>query len=1224
MAENETFYLSILEDEQVKKISPCEDQDAANREIKQAIALNTLIKEISTSLAPYFKLVGRLIGSSNDMRHLAENTKRDGTDNSLERLVAAGLVKAQISSTTRAKYISNDFKNKGYESERSLTSYLKKKGDYVKGPHSKMQYEFTKADQIVGIFEQIQSLAASGALFLNIQTPFGLGVVAQRSDNKVVEIFNTFMKERIDIFVENIKEGKGNKPFSSQLPMIMQQLLIGLGSDPGQAFEELTKAKGPSTINHFSKISIAGAASFVILLRDSTNSSLVTKIRGATRNFLNSLYSGNSRRLLFSGDPNNLHTFKDRLHTELKRECKKSPLDDLGKVNKTVGSTQEKRLKNLRCILPMFEDAYSTKRGPAGLENTTNLAPFGVKDIAFDLQSSMKSRSDPGIKLNQEHYKADQFPLLYANTKHSHFFINRLLSQDQDGSQLQSFLEITNADVSKLMPKIQIFKIKYDQNRNEIEIPIEFSNKTEITAGGNYLRENAGIRKVSFTRTGQNPATVDRYLTCRVSLFFDSINSFLKPRKASNGKEYAYIDFLRRTAEYNPISSDKIRSQTAYKQALSNMHLGAKEEDFSKMVLGKKNDYGKDLANKFNELALSDPNGDYFQIKINLGWAINPNLYAGTAKDVKTMQSLNKFISSTNLTLYLTLMSHNFTFGNDGTLSLDLSYMGRLQQKIREVDANIFSDHGLEERIKSASVIGQVISALRGESNQAGVAQEILNLGRLKSSLMTQIEAGKDDLRGQVWETLVNEDGNMVKLNGSKPSETTVPTHILKGTLDEEFLGSGNAQKKLNKKLRDFFRNSGRFSRDDVVLNPGEMLHYAQTRLLTDSKAAEGLKIKQVFRNGKNYTGQIRNHAPNPGPQTKKALEKQNQKRDKPKVLFGRNRKFSFYMIRFGSVIQAAVQNIWNNNPQALESVGVLMGPIKFRGLDGTTRYTNICHIPILLSDWKAFMARNVVAKDRTTYSLLHYIRDAVNELLIPALGHECKDNERLISPLKNVKIKATTISARRNPDFKVQPQKDNSSYKTMQIDIDKKFSGNKAKKPILSKKLLGDKNVVSPLKGDLKHYIVLYDGGSSDAALSAGTNKNLYKKNISNNIPHFFIGANKGILKTVGFKKTDIQFLQEARVIDHGDTDFGLLREKYDCNLSVVGSPHFTQGMKLYIDPTLTGFSNSDYMGIVQRDLGLGGYYDIIGVTSTIDAQSFDTEIQTSWVAFGPDPKKK
>ena len=271
-------------------------------------------------------------------------------------------------------------------------------------------------------------------------------------------------------------------------------------------------------------------------------------------------------------------------------------------------------------------------------------------------------------------------------------------------------------------------------------------------------------------------------------------------------------------------------------------------------------------------------------------------------------------------------------------------------------------------------------------------------------------------------------------------------------------------------------------------------------------------------------------------------------------------------------------------------------------------------------------MARHVVAKNLTSYSLLHYIRDAVTELLIPALGHTCSDaTERLISPLKNVKIKATTVSVRRNPEFKVQPQKDNKTYKKMQINIDQKFSGNSAKKPILSKKLIGSANVTSPLKGDLKHYIILYDAGSSALPTYIGSQTLLYKRNLANNIPHFFIGANKGILKTVSFRKTEVPFLQEARVIDNGDTDFGLLREKYDCNLSVVGNPHFTQGMKLYIDPTLTGFpENSGYKNIVQRELGLGGYYDIVGVTSTIDSQSFDTEVQTSWVAFAPDLKKK
>ena len=196
----------------------------------------------------------------------------------------------------------------------------------------------------------------------------------------------------------------------------------------------------------------------------------------------------------------------------------------------------------------------------------------------------------------------------------------------------------------------------------------------------------------------------------------------MKQRKSSGGKEYSYLDFLRRSAEYNPIKGAELKNNKVY-QSIQGALSAA---DFDKTYL-KKAESTQNLANKFNNLALSDFNGDYFQIKINVGWAVNPDLYGSTQKDIKIMGVLNKFIAATNLTLYLTLMTHDFTFGNDGTLALNLSYMGRLQQKIRDVDANIFSDHALDKKIKSASVIGQVIAALRGDPSTNKADSNLMN-----------------------------------------------------------------------------------------------------------------------------------------------------------------------------------------------------------------------------------------------------------------------------------------------------------------------------------------------------------------------------------------------------------------------------------------------------------------------------------------------------------------
>ena len=92
--------------------------------------------------------------------------------------------------------------------------------------------------------------------------------------------------------------------------------------------------------------------------------------------------------------------------------------------------------------------------------------------------------------------------------------------------------------------------------------------------------------------------------------------------------------------------------------------------------------------------------------------------------------------------------------------------------------------------------------------------------------------------------------------------------------------------------------------------------------------------------------------------------------------------------------------------------------------------------------------------------------------------------------------------------------------------------------------------------------------------------------------------------------------FYSESKVIDQGDTDGGLLREKYDANLSLFGTAHFLQGMRFYLDPTYTAMTPKN-MEQLQRDIGLGGYYTITKVHSSITPQDFVTQVHGAWTSF-------
>jgi len=85
---------------------------------------------------------------------------------------------------------------------------------------------------------------------------------------------------------------------------------------------------------------------------------------------------------------------------------------------------------------------------------------------------------------------------------------------------------------------------------------------------------------------------------------------------------------------------------------------------------------------------------------------------------------------------------------------------------------------------------------------------------------------------------------------------------------------------------------------------------------------------------------------------------------------------------------------------------------------------------------------------------------------------------------------------------------------------------------------------------------------------------------------------------------------------LDKGDAEGGLLREKYNATVECIGNTYFLPGMKFYLDPTLTGMSQLD-KEVMQRDLGLGGYYVITHVAADLSPTDFQTTINGSWVSF-------
>ena len=133
------------------------------------------------------------------------------------------------------------------------------------------------------------------------------------------------------------------------------------------------------------------------------------------------------------------------------------------------------------------------------------------------------------------------------------------------------------------------------------------------------------------------------------------------------------------------------------------------------------------------------------------------------------------------------------------------------------------------------------------------------------------------------------------------------------------------------------------------------------------------------------------------------------------------------------------------------------------------------------------------------------------------------------------------------------------------------------------------------------KGYIMV----TSNLVHQANGNGN-FARDFQLNIPHYYLGADRGVIKNVNFtavrnKKDEADRVVKASTPQSDGTDpqgpggIGLkvLKTPYDVFVTTIGNPMMSPGGTFYLLPTVPGKNNA----VAARELGLGGYYTTIHI---------------------------
>ena len=307
----------------------------------------------------------------------------------------------------------------------------------------------------------------------------------------------------------------------------------------------------------------------------------------------------------------------------------------------------------------------------------------------------------------------------------------------------------------------------------------------------------------------------------------------------------------------------------------------------------------------------------------------------------------------------------------------------------------------------------------------------------------------------------------------------------------------------------------------------------------------------------------------------------------------------------------------------------IAMGTFEFTDTDGVLHNYNLARFPIPFRSVVDFWTRKVVEKNRETYLLRSFIRDALVELVANPLNATSRSN----APKESYKPHYEVLSIPKSNSAKLETT---FPYKYMPNNayIDRSGVGGEN----LGRSPFAAANYASAGGPNTKvGQEILFLGLQKNDQKSLFANDR--KKDIEKGI--FYLGLKRegSAVFDISFSRSDQQYLMEARAEKGLLDEVTQLSEVYNCTFTSVGNTTLKPGRFVYItDPHFgdvnTFFKNakgktSDVLKemIYTRQhasmlLGIGGYFLIIKAKHRLKAVNsrlvWQTTADCHWNSFG------
>lgn len=772
------------------------------------------------------------------------------------------------------------------------------------------------------------------------------------------------------------------------------------------------------------------------------------------------------------------------------------------------------------------------------------------------------------------------------------------------GPEIATLFDLKTHELSAILPRLNLYRVQTDPKTGKVTETEEFyfdshvskKNVANLMSGKSERFGEAGVMGVNWQLLGGQPAEVKRYVQVDVEFFFSSISILTNE---GSPDRLSYLDLFRRRGP-----------------------------------------------------------SEGYRLRLDVGWHL-PEKSSVIFKSQKRAEEVRKALAKSNQTMWLQLRNHDLKFNQNGTVNLTIQYYSSLEYDLQKI--NVIQDmrkkkdkKKIEDDLKRAEKIYKEMSAKEcepkkktltglGFKNTWNYNSYLANKKKMKMRLdfaqKVQGRAGFAVLReiNRVLHEPIAHNGAIIR---SRVFQLRVPSVEL-GYTDGNVVTDEGYFWGIGKK-------TGGQNIKKTIENYGQMLAYKRPSI---QPPLSGYAIMD------NVSYQLRKAAGKKKVDTKSLKEyKKIMKKLDESLLSSTKKKSEWTTFKYcflGDIIDAVIMSCLNiygaggtitktggtadpNLNSILSNMKIVFGTITlptyksakipgtsisnaagvtsgrtiFKGAEHTIPLSDL---PISYNLFNAWFIRNVIDAGKSTFLLKDFIRLLLIELVNAAVGNECfVEQDKFFAEFARNRVEMSFHTVR-IPNSNGGPKE-----VFTKSPADESLSNVPIYKKRLSTKYL-DKlkfSAADPDTRDVTMTNYLFINAVNQAMNRREKNR---ARDMERGIFHLNIAQNSGIVRSISFSKTGADYLEES-LLENSKTnrELEVFRRVYNADVECYGNASFLPGQMIYIDPTTVGMGDPAKKISTARALGLGGYYLVIKVTSSIKRGEFYTNFTARWVGFG------